>query len=107
MHKIFSIMLCISLLAISSTALAKDQYYKIRKDVKVLAFIGDPASRHCKPIRYTIAFDQKIRLLHKRSGPGVYAFYIENLIVKSEYGVQAIKEEGYFLARTRHIKKIK
>lgn len=108
MKKFFILVVCLSILSIGAPALASDTYYQIKKDIKVLAFIGDPNSRKCKPVRYTTAIDQKIKLLHKKSGPGVYAFYLEGLLVKGEDSMMSIiNDQGYFLARTKYITLIK
>lgn len=86
---------------------ADDTYYRIQKDVRVLAFLGDPGSSRCTTTKYVTAIDQTVRLLHKKSGPGVYAFHLEGLMVKEGSIMSVIKEQGYFLARTKYIKLIK
>lgn len=101
------LMLAIVCLYLSANAEAADKYYTIKNDVKVLAFLGDPNSRRCKPIRYITGIEQKIKLLHNRSGPGVYAFYLEGLLVKDEEGFHVVEEQGYFLARKKYITLIK
>ena len=77
--------------------------YYISKNVKVLAFLGDPHSLNVTPLRLTSFEHQKIRLFHKKSGPGIYAFYIDGFRYKDGDDYEVVREKGYFLVSRRKV----
>jgi len=109
MKQIIGIMLIItfiSTLSFCEDASAESGYYWIDKDVKVLVFIGNPHSLNLQLEKSTTYERQLVKLFHKRSGPGIYAFDLAGLIVRNMFGNRAtIKDRGYFLAKRRHVNK--
>jgi len=96
-------------LAFAGSAFAKksNDIYWVKKNVTVLVFIGDPNSLKLKTVQYTTSIKQRINLFHKKSGPGVYAFYLPGLIIVEDGIIRKIKENGYFLVRRRHLQKVR
>jgi hypothetical protein len=48
---------------------------------------------------------QKINLFHKKSGPGLYTFYLPGLVYKDYFGHrQQINKEGYFITKRRLVR---
>lgn len=106
MKKIIMLACVLGLLASSGTAIAKkSNNYWIKKNVTVLVFIGEPNSLKLKTVKYTTSTKQRINLFHKRSGPGVYAFYLPGLIIVEDGITRKIKQNGYFLVKKRHLQK--
>lgn len=97
------IVLLVSCLTLCGDASAKDHYYWINKNVTVLVFIGNPHGLEFEYERYTTSQSQRIKLFHKRSGYGIYAFHLTGLMIKGEDG--PVEKEGYFLVKKRHIRK--
>ena len=100
MKKIFIIFI----LMFTTTTLHADsneqEYYWVDGGVKVLAFVGDPYGRVNEPVQYETAYTQRILLFHKDSGPGVYAFLLPGLVVKTETRWPImIYKKGFFLLR--------
>ena len=86
-------------------AYAGDKYYVIKPNVKVLAFIGDPGSLDTTPVSYVTAEKQVILLMHKRSGPGLYAFHLQGLLVKTDSGVPySVDSTGFIVVKRKHVK---
>jgi hypothetical protein len=72
---------------------------------EVLAFVGDSGSSAVVPVKFKIANKQKIELMHKKSGPGLYAFYLHGLVVKDENGENKIlTTDGFFIAKKRWLR---
>jgi hypothetical protein len=95
------------MLVMAGTAIAQD-FYRINKDVKVLAFVGKPSSLNTKAVQYTTAVKQYITLFHKRSGPNLYAFHLKGLIVKGKDGEpRTVKNDGFIVVKKRLLKKYK
>jgi len=87
-------------------AMAKKQVYWIDKDMTVLAFLGDIHGLALEPVRFTMHEKQKIRLFHKRSGPGIYAFHLPGTIITGYDGEKIkVKANGYFLVKVKDIRK--
>jgi hypothetical protein len=83
-----------------SSANAKTKLYWIDKGITVLAFIGNPYSQNIIPIKLTSSKKQKIRLFHKKSGPGIYAFYLKGLSIKNKHGqIKTVTKRGFFLVK--------
>lgn len=87
--------------------------YYIQPGITVLVYFdADPYTRCPESLeRITIAKEygyQKVTLLHKHSGPGIYAFYVDGLIIEnSENGVETVTRPGYFLAKKKYLKIVK
>lgn len=111
MKQIFGIIMIItlvSLLSICGDANARGDYYWIDANRSVLVFIGDPYSLNLETAKYTTYKKQRIKLFHKKSGPGIYAFDLEGLIIQGMFGKRfTVKEKGYFLAKKRYVRKNK
>jgi hypothetical protein len=109
MKQIIGIMLVITListLSICEDAHAESGYFWIDKDAKVLIFIGDPHRLNLKVAKSITYEKQRVKLFHKKSGPGIYAFDLAGLIVRNMFGDRAtIKDKGYFLAKKRQVSK--
>ncbi len=107
---IIGIMLLTTLLTTPSCAEQPPSKYSIfymSKNVKVLAFIGHPSSLDVTPIRLESYANQKIHLIHKKSGPGVYAFSLLGFKYKTDKGYEVMREQGYFLISKYKIRKSK
>ena len=87
-----------------SSASKERNVYWIDKGVPVLAFIGNPHSLKLKPVRFTTSEKQPINLFHKKSGPGIYAFYLPELAVQSTIGKRTLSMDGYFLVKRRLVR---
>jgi hypothetical protein len=110
MKKVFILLfiLLIGFLASSGSAFAEDNFYLIDKDVKLLAFVGPIGATVVKPVLYYTAVKQYITLLHKDSGPGIYAFYLKRTIVNNENGDPiTISDDGFFVVRKKFVKEYK
>ncbi len=82
----------------------EDETYWIGANITVLTFLGNPHSHQLKPVKFTTAVKQKVKLFHKKSGRGIYAFYLMNLIVLDEEGKRKlVRANGYFLAKRRQV----
>jgi hypothetical protein len=94
------------LLIITLTAIAADSgLYWVDKNVTVLAFLGKPYSLNLDAVKYTTHQRQLIRLFHKRSGRGIYAFHLKGLVI-TKFGKRVtVKNEGYFLVKKNQIRK--
>jgi len=96
------IFISIFIFSVYSIAMSKRaKQYWINKNVTVLAFIGNPNSSSLTPVRFVTYEKQPIVLMHKKSGRGIYAFYLKNLIVKGDYGRRVIKKEGFFVVKKK------
>ena len=102
---IIVILIVVSVTSSSAESSLKGIYY-ISKNVKVLAFYGDPHSLNVTPLRLTSSERQKIRLFHKKSGPGIYAFYIEGFKYKTDDDYEVVREKGYFLISRRKVMRV-
>ena len=104
MYKALLVLICLFLL--STIAIAEDNdLYLINKDIRILAFVGKPASRVIKPVLYYTAVKQYVTFYHGDSGPGLYAFYLKGLIVRNEDGKLMTAPEGFFVVKKRLVKK--
>jgi hypothetical protein len=103
MKKPIIMLICLGILFIGTSSFAKTKYYRIKKNTEVLVFLGVPGSNEVIPVKYTTARDQNIKLFHKRSGPGIYAFYLEDLLIKDGSTEKVAKGQGYFLAKKRQL----
>jgi len=101
---ILIIIICFSLVTGSSAAYKKKKVYWIDKGITVLAFIGDPHSLKLTPVRFKTYEKQVIKLFHKKSGPGIYAFYLPGLKVRDMFGGKRIITNGYFMVKKRFIR---
>lgn len=102
----YKIIILFILLASTGFCAEDNDVYWIDKDVTVLAFVGHPHSLKVEPVKYTTFINQKVDLFHKKSGPGIYAFYLPGLVVKDSYGRPfKIRKEGYFLVKKRLLRK--
>jgi len=83
----------------------KTKHYWVDAGVTVLVFIGDPHSLDLQMVRMTTAEKQQIKLFHKRSGPGLYAFYLPGLVYKDDFGNKQITtKDGWFIAKKRLVR---
>jgi hypothetical protein len=106
MKKLIYLFTLLVLLTIGSTAIAADSgFYWIDKNVTVLAFLGNRYSLNLHPVKYTTYQRQLIRLFHKRSGGGIYAFHLRGLIISKSSRRVTLKQEGYFLVKKSQIRK--
>jgi len=79
--------------------------YWIDEDITVLTFLGNPYSKNVTPIKVTTSKKQKIYLFHKKSGPGIYAFYLEGLSTKNQFGMTIVMDKkGFFLAKSKEVR---
>ena len=91
-----------------ANAATKTKYYKISGDVTVLAFVGPIGNRVVDPVKYTTAYAQVITILHKKSGPGLWAFHLPGLVAIDGTGQSfTVESEGYFVAKRRQVKPFK
>jgi len=96
------IFIIVFIFSVCSAMSKRTNEYWIDKNVTVLAFIGSPVLSSSIPIRITTYEKQPIILLHKKSGRGIYAFYLKNLIVKGKHGRKhIIKKEGFFVVKKK------
>ena len=100
---LMSIIICLTLTP-ESNAGNKQKMYWVDANVSVLAFIGDPHTLDLIPVRMTTYEKQSIQFFHKDSGYGMRAFYLTNLIIKSEEGRRLVTDNGYFLIKLRHVR---
>ena len=99
------IIMCFVLSTGSSAYNKKKKVYWIDKGVTVLAFIGNPHSLKLHPVRFTTYKKQVIKLFHKKSGPGIYAFYLPGFAAKDIFGGERIiPYDGYFMVKKRFIR---
>lgn len=79
--------------------------YWIDGNKTMLAFIGDPNSLKLTPVKFTTSKTQTIKLLHKKSGPGLWAFKLPGLVVKDSFGRErVVMNNGYILVKRRWIR---
>ena len=106
MKKLICLFTLVVLLTIGSTAIAEDSgFYWIDKNVTVLAFLGNLNSLNLHPVKYTTYNRQLIRLFHKRSGGGMYAFHLKGLVI-TKFGKRiTLRNKGYFLIKKNQIRK--
>lgn len=98
MKKLIFIIVVICFL--SPSVHAKTKFYWVDKGIIVLAFIGNPYSQNVIPIKLTSSKKQRIRLFHKKSGPGIYAFYLKGFSVKNSHGqIKTVTKKGFFLVK--------
>lgn len=106
MKRLIILIICISLFnAPAFSKQKKTTNYWVGPGVTVLVFIGDPHSLDLQMVRMTTAEKQQIKLFHKRSGPGLYAFYLPGLVYKDDFGnKQTITKDGWFIAKKRLVR---
>ena len=106
LKRLVILIICISLL--TTPAFSKQnkiKHYWIDKGVPLLVFIGDPHSLDLQMVRMTTYEKQEIKLFHKKSGPGLYAFYLPGLVYKDDFGnKQTITKNGWFIAKKRLVR---
>lgn len=78
---------------------AQKREYWIDGGREVLAFIGDPGSNQTLVVKLTLGEKQKVKLFHKKSGPGLYAFDIYGLVVKNNDDLSVLHMHGFFIAK--------
>jgi hypothetical protein len=79
---------------------AKTTEYWIDAGREVLVFIGDPGTTETTTVKFKIGQKQIIRLMHKKSGYGLYAFHLRGLVIQDEYGEKkVIDSDGFFIAK--------
>ena len=106
MIKKTAIMIAILGILSSGVTMAKKQIYWIDEGITVLAFLGDIYSADVKPVKFTMYEKQKIRLFHKKSGPGIYAFHLPGTVVKGYEGKKVtVEDDGYFLVKATIVRK--
>jgi hypothetical protein len=107
MKKIILILFAVMYLGIvKADAANKNLFYIIPKGTTVLAFIGDPHSLNVKPIRLTSYEDQNILIFHRKSGPGIWAFYLKGFSHLTSNGTKTIiPNDGYFMVSKRKIRR--
>lgn len=107
MRKLMWAIIIIAIFALTMQAAnstAAYRVYKVKANQSVLGFMGPIGSKQFVSIRLKTAKRQEVKLLHRRSGPGLYTFYVKELIVKNEEGnIFTIQQEGYFVARRSQI----
>ena len=91
----------------NSDAESGKSIHYLPKGVTVLAFIGNPVTLDLTPIRLTSYEDQVVLLFHKKSGRGIYAFYLEGFQYKTDDGYEVIRDLGYFMVSRRKIRQAK
>jgi len=80
-------------------------HYVIEADVTVLAFVGPIGSLDTTPMKYVTAKRQVVKLLHKKSGPGIWAFHLYRVMVRDDQGnMTMLKEDGYFITKRKLVK---
>ncbi len=105
MKQVIGIMIIITL--VSTLSLCEDvhagqNYYWMDANQSVLVFIGNPYSLNLETAKYITYKKQRIKLFHKKSGPGIYAFDLAGLIVHGTFGKGTIiRDKGYFLAKKK------
>lgn len=108
MKKIITAVVICFILAITNSCLSKtdeEQYYWIDKWVTVLGFVGDPNSLNFTPVKFITYRKQRIKLFHKKSGPGLYAFYLPNLLIQNEYGLEnSVWRNGFFVVKKSQVR---
>lgn len=90
---------------IKANAADKTLFYVIPKGTKVLAFVGDPHSLNVKPIRLTSYEDQPVLIFHKKSGPGVWSFYLKGFEHNEQGRKVTISDNGYFMVSRRKLRR--
>jgi len=106
MIKRTAIMIAILGILSAGMSVAKKQTYWVDEGVTVLVFLGNIHSLDFKPVKFTMYEKQKIRLFHKKSGPGIYAFHLPGTTIKGHQGKKiTVEEDGYFLAKVKDIRK--
>ena len=105
MRKIIYLIMIIGFLASGSTAFAKKSlFYILPKGTKVLAFVGDPHSLNVTPMRLTSYENQSILIFHRKSGPGIWSFYLRGFVHDDKIrGRVEIPLNGYFMVSKRKI----
>ena len=99
------IIICFTLSTGSSAYNKKERIYWIDEGITVLVFIGNPHSLKLTPVKMTTYKKQVIKLFHKRSGPGVYAFYLPGFVSKDVFGKRSIvSDDGFFMVKRRFIR---
>lgn len=78
--------------------------YWVDKDLTLLAFVGKPTSSSVTPKKIVTYEKQQIKLFHKKSGRGIYAFYLKGLITRDYLGLKAIEPEGFFLVKRKNVR---
>ena len=99
------IIICLALVTGSSAYNKREKVYWIDKGITVLVFIGNPHSLKLTPVRMITYKKQVIKLFHKKSGPGIYAFYLPGFVSKDIFGRERIiTYDGYFMVKRRFIR---
>jgi len=79
--------------------------YWIDGGITMLGFIGDPNTLKVTPVKFTTSKTQPIKLLHKKSGPGIWAFKLPGLEIKDSFGRErVVMNNGYILVKRRWIR---
>ncbi len=103
-YLLMAIIISITLSTVSSAKNKNETLYWIDGGITVLGFVGDPHSLKLIPIRFTTYEQQTIKLFHKKSGWGLYAFYLPDLVVRVSGGKSIIMDDGYIIVKKRHIR---
>lgn len=105
MKKIILILCIVLAFGVVKAYAGKSLFYILPKGTPVLAFIGNPHSDELKPVRLTSFEDQTILLFHRKSGPGIWAFYLRGFShLDPHKGKTIIAEQGYFIISKRKIR---
>jgi len=103
------LVLCITLVIVSlgiTKVEAKTLFYVIPKGTMVLAFIGNPHSSILKPVRLVSYQDQVVLLFHRKSGRGIWAFYLRGFLHDDPVkGRMEITKQGYFVLSRRKVRR--
>jgi len=96
----FAVLLVVLSLTIPSYGATK--VYWIEGGREVLAFIEmSRGSKEHMPLKLKIFEKQQITLRHKKSGPGLWAFELEGLIVERNGVRTIIQDGGFFVVKKR------
>lgn len=83
----------------------KTLFYKLPKGTTVLAFVGEPHSLNVQAVKFTSYEDQAILLFHRKSGRGIWAFYLKGFVHHHPtMGRVEISHSGYFIISKRKIR---
>jgi hypothetical protein len=85
---------------------ASTMFYILPKDTVVLGFLGNPHRLDWKPVRLISYEDQSILLFHKKSGRGIWAFYVRGFSYLDKDGSKKfVSSDGFFTVKRKDIKR--
>ena len=84
---------------------AQSKEYWIDGNRELLVFVGDPVTTRTVVGKLTTFGTQRIKLMHKKSGYGLYAFHLKGLEVKNDRGQMIVVDtHGFFIAKKSWIR---